>query len=455
VIDSNALLLALALSVLTVLGYGITASLLPARLFWLRLALAPGSGAGLCALIFYLFRRPMFTVEFALLGVLILLLWLRRQSPFKYPDISAETFALLTLILPAITLTLSAFVVRIHRMPHGNWDGWAIWNWEARLLYRTGAHFRDYLPFAFHGDYPLLVPSVTARFWRYAGMEVPETGAWLGIVLALCSIAVLVLTLAELRGAVLGTLMALTLIGTPNYLDYATSQYADIPISFFFLGSVALIAIYFERDNEPDRERMLALSGFLAGCAGWTKNEGIVFMMAASIALLLPVIRARAETLRRFAAFATGAAAPVAVIVLFKLTNTVKNYVVAYEPGKLQKALDWDRHAMILRYLGKFIFSFGAWSFSPFIPLLALIVVTGVSRRVVTSYGWLTIVFILVFLSAGYYFVYLTTPVELKVHLEGSLDRLLLQLWPSILLVAGLICERDFRRADRLKVIPG
>jgi general stress protein CsbA len=296
---------------------------------------------------------------------------------------------------------------------------------------------------------------VTARFWRYTGGEVPEAGAFLGIALAFCSIAVLALTLAELRNARVGTLMALVLVGTPNYLDYATSQYADIPIGFFFLGALALIVLHFEREPGPERMRILAFAGFFAGCAGWTKNEGIVFLVAASAALLLPVIRERSETLRRFAAFAAGAALPVLVIVLFKLTNPVNNYVVAYEPGKLQKALDWDRHAMILRYLGQFIFSFGGWSFSPYIPLILLIIVTGISWRVFRSQGWLTIVLTLVFLSAGYYFVYLTTPVPLKIHIESSLDRLLLQLWPSLLLAAGLICEPNPGPGGKMKAVSG
>lgn len=444
--NSTALYLSLALGVSIAFGYCLTSSLLPSRLSWLRLALAPGAGAGVCAFILFLFRRPMFTVEFALLGVMVWFLWRRRRVAFTGMNISDWPAPLLALTIPALTLAAYAFVVRVYRMPHGNWDGWAIWNWEARLLYRAGPHWRDFLPFAFHGDYPLLVPSMTARFWRYTGFEVPEAGAWLGIVLAFCSIAVLGLTLAELRGAGLGTLLALTLVGTPNYLAYATSQYADIPLGFFFLGAVALIAIHFEREAQPGRMRILALAGFLAGCAGWTKNEGILFISSACTALLLPAFRQRSQTLRRLAAFSAGAALPLAVIVIFKLTNQVQNDIVAY--GKLQKVLDLSRHAMIVSYVGKHLFSFGVWSLSPFIPLLALIVFTGIDRRAVAGLGWLTLVCIMFLVSAGYYFVYLTTPIELKVHIESSMDRLLLQIWPSLLLIGGLMCKPDVRQTE-------
>jgi hypothetical protein len=76
---------------------------------------------------------------------------------------------------------------------------------------------------------------------------------------------------------------------------------------------------------------------------------------------------------------------------------------------------------MIWDYIARYLFSFGAWSISPFIPLIAFILLTGVHRSIFANYGWRTIVTILVILCAGYYLVYLTTPVDLKVHLESSL----------------------------------
>ncbi|HEY2382247.1 MAG TPA: hypothetical protein VGK48_13800 [Terriglobia bacterium] len=383
----------------------------------------------------------MFTAEVLLTAACTWLLWRNGRRILASVRLSAGPGSPLALMLPALTLVFAGFGIRIARTPHGAYDGWAVWNWEARLLYRGGSHWRAFLPFAYHGDYPLLVPSITARFWRYMGMEVPEAGAWLGVVLALCSIAVLVLTLAELRSARLGTLFGLTLIGTPSYLNYATSQYADVPVGFFFLASLALIAIYFEHESEPESRRIMMLAGFLAGCSAWTKNEGIVFIIALSIALLMPVIHKSAETLRRVLAFGAGAAVPLIVVIVFKATNNVQNYIIAYHEGKLQLMLHLDRHEMILSYLGKYIFSSGGWAISPYIPLLALILAWGFQRRIFKSDGWRTLLITLLFVCAGYYFVYLTTPADLKWHIETSMERLFLQLWPSFLLLAGLMCR--------------
>ena len=433
----------LAILVLTAFGFSIASSLLPSRLYSLGLALAPGMGAGVCAIVFFGFRRAMFTLEFVVLAVAVFLIW-RHRAGFKGMNFLGS--GAVAVILPALTLAMMAISLRVDRSPHGSWDGWAIWNWEARLLYRAGPDWRQHLPLAFHGDYPLLVSSMTARIWRYMGHEAPEVGAILGILLALSSIAVLVLTLAELRNRMIGTVMGLTLLGTPSYIYWATSHYADIPLAFFFLGTLALIAIHFDGGTEPQDMRLLILAGFLAGCAGWTKNEGILFIIAVAMALLLPVFRHRRETASRLKAFASGAALPVFVITVFKMTNNVQNYVVAYNQGKLTKMFDISRHIMILSYAAKYLFSFGDWAISPFLPLIAFILLTGVHRSIVANNGWRTNVMILVILCAGYYLVYLTTPIELKVHLETSMDRLFMQVWPSFLLLAGLVCERSWAK---------
>src|ERR1051326_4903798 len=223
-IDTSLLLFVLSIALLAGFGFSRACSLLPPRLYWLGLALTPGIGAGVCAFVFFVFRRPMFTVEFTLFACAIVLLW-RKRSAFR--EMAVSDLRALAFLLPAATIVIISLSLREDRLPHGSWDGWAIWNWEARLLYRAGANWRQYLPLAFHGDYPLLVPSITARFWRYMGGEVPDVGAFLGILLALCSIAVLAVTLTELRSRTVGIVMCLTLLGTPSYLYWAAAHYAD------------------------------------------------------------------------------------------------------------------------------------------------------------------------------------------------------------------------------------
>jgi len=147
------MILGVALPVLLMAGYVVTALILPKQLSQLTWAFAPGVGAGLCSLIFFIFRRPLFTVELALLAFLF---WLLHRRQYVSDLLSSEWRpALVDVVLcTAVGLVFGIFVLRVDRMPHGNGDGWAIWNTHARVLYRNGPNWKGEIPYTFHGDYP-------------------------------------------------------------------------------------------------------------------------------------------------------------------------------------------------------------------------------------------------------------------------------------------------------------
>jgi hypothetical protein len=420
-------------------GYMMAVSILPLpfrrRFAWI---LAPGIGFGLCSLLFFVFRRPVFTVEIVLL-LMLSIVWYRRRpwtNLAKWTGVPLHFSILAVLFAGALGFAVTGLLLTVDRMPYGDWDGWNIWNSHARLLNRAGSNWQTILPYTFHGDYPLLTSAVAARYWRYAGTEIPEVGALLGILLTLSGVGVLALALMELRDKVLAVLFALVLLGTPYYLELGSDQFADVPLSFFILTTIALIVIHLEK--RPANPGLLALAGFTAGCAAWTKNEGLLFLLVAS-AVLLAALFFRGNLVRPFAAFLLGASVPVIVIVFFKLTVAPRNDLIAASNYRtLLEVMNPERHVSILRYAGKLVRSFGAWTVSPIPPLFGFVALRGSDRRVLSSSSWLTALSILAIMTAGYYSVYAITPHDLQYHLDSSLDRLMTQLWPSFLLVLGL-----------------
>jgi hypothetical protein len=73
------------------------------------------------------------------------------------------------------------------------------------------------------------------------------------------------------------------------------------------------------------------------------------------------------------------------------------------------------------------------------VPLAGFLIVRGTDRNMVRSFGWQSSVAVLSLVVAGYYVVYLATPIPLDYQLATSLDRLIIQLWPSLLLILGLM----------------
>jgi len=426
--------------VVLVFGYFLTASMLPPQFrrpfAWV---LAPGVGLGVCSLMFFVFRRPMFTVEFVLL-LSILALWFWRkpwQSIVKAIDLSWRSPILALVLAGALGFAITGLFLEVGHMPYGDWDAWNIWNTHARLLHRAGSTWTNLLPYTFHPDYPLLTSGVAARFWRYAGQEIPESGALLGIMLSLSGVAVLGVTLRELRETTMALLFSFVLIGTPSYLELAGDQYADVPLAFFILSTIALILLHLER--APNHAGLLAVAGFTTGCAGWTKNEGLLFILATSIVLSAVLALRRTSLWRPLGAFVAGALVPLFVIFYFKLKVAPGNdLIVSSTETTFYGFLNLQRHITILKFAGGLFWRFGAWSIGPIVPLFVFVALRGVDRQMLRSSGWLTGFAILLFMAVGYYSVYLMTPLDLDYHLKSSLDRLMIHLWPSFLLLLGL-----------------
>ncbi|HLV86885.1 MAG TPA: phospholipid carrier-dependent glycosyltransferase [Candidatus Sulfotelmatobacter sp.] len=336
--------------------------------------------------------------------------------------------------------------------PHGDgWDAFAIWNLHARFLFLGGSHWRDgftpLLPWS-HPDYPLLLPAATAHFWSYLGYDAPLVPALVGLAFTLGTVGILVATLAVLRGGILAALAATALLATPSFVEQGTWQYADVPLAFFILSSIALLCLREEMGEKlksPSRG-LLFTAGMSAGLAAWTKNEGILFMAALVLVRQWRLVRSSRQPAGEKPAFSRQTAPFLAGIVpLCALIFAFKHWVAP--PGDLfsdfhsisQRVLQPSRYWAVLNWYAKDLLRFGGWLVVPGSILLGglcyvterLGVVPGQrARRTSASTLALTL--------AGYAVIYLITPYDIYWHLRFSSGRLFLQLWPATILLVFL-----------------
>jgi hypothetical protein len=80
-------------------------------------------------------------------------------------------------------------------------------------------------------------------------------------------------------------------------------------------------------------------------------------------------------------------------------------------------------------------------------PILLVLLRVSIAEFFVTLVGANAIILSL----AGYYAIFVISPYPLRWHLNSSLGRLLLQLWPSVLLLVGLAARSLAREALPLK----
>ena len=83
-------------------------------------------------------------------------------------------------------------------------------------------------------------------------------------------------------------LAGLVLLGTPVFVYEGPREAADLTLAFFVLATVILFFLY-QRKQKPI---LLALAGFASGLAAWTKNEGLLFILAVCMACALHCVSA-------------------------------------------------------------------------------------------------------------------------------------------------------------------
>jgi hypothetical protein len=423
----------------------------------LRICLSLGLGQGLFSIVYFFARlsgfRALWWIDFAILALLLaayLFSRARRRSVVLSHQVRQSSPRGLVTIAFAVALfaALYSATLRILAHPYGSgWDSFAIWNLHARFLYRGDAHWRDGFTALIswsHPDYPLLLPAAIAHFWTLLGHETPFVPALLGLVLTFATAGLLFSALDILVGRTSALLGGMALLATPFFIELGTWQYADVPLSFFFLATLVLLQIdgaQFRPGAVGGRlsRGFLALAGITGGLAAWTKNEGVLFLCALLLSRLfvrpdsqpLPSTKGSSRS-PGLTPFLLTLLPTFCILLFFKRFIAPAGDLFSTPVSMLHKLQDPSRYWAVLKWFGKELFRFGHWMLIP-IPLLMVGVFIMLKGKIPpkASPGVRASALAVALTLGGYFFIYLITPYDIYWHLRFSLNRLLIQLWPS------------------------
>jgi hypothetical protein len=376
-------------------------------------------------------------------------------SPRSSPRSSPPPL-LVAAVIAALSLALGLFLVSSLSSPHGGWDAWITWNLRVRQVYTAEPGWRAGfapLPGIHHPDYPLLLPGFIARLWLCAGTEWATAAPLVAMGFTFGTAAIAATALAPLRGGACGAVAALALLGTPAFIEQGAGQYADVPLAFFILASLAAAALAVERGGGG----AWVVAGAMAGCAAWTKNEGIVLVPALTIVALIRARRTRGGAALRTLGWFLAGLTPVAVaVVSFKVLVTADNDIVspARADDIVQNLADPSRYLTVLSgMLARMVRLGGVTAFS----LVALVLVLRAVRREAAPRpnGAPLVGATLAALLAAYVLSYVITPHDLEWHLRTSVDRLLLHLWPGAVFTLLLALHPGPTRTRRVVSLRG
>jgi len=336
------------------------------------------------------------------------------------------------------------FFIRSWNYPQGAWDAWAIWNLHARFLFRGGDQWFQMFSrplYWTHPDYPLLLPSLIAVGWTLAGKETILIPVMVSFVFTFATVGLLTSSVSYLWNDRRGIAAGLLLLATPDFFLNGSSQLADVPLGFFILLTTVLLYLYDERDSNT---MLLLLAGTSAALAAWTKNEGLLFVLAAIVVRLLVSAGPKPVSIipRELCTFAYGLLPILALTLTFKFWLAPPNDIFSFV-GLGERLKDSGRYAQIGRHFLKEMAVFGAPRLSPFCGLIAYLVYAPAGKRSRTSFPQSGFP-LLTFMLAGYFFVYVISVQNLQWQLTNSFSRLIVQLWPTFLFCTA--CA-DIRRS--------
>ena len=335
----------------------------------------------------------------------------------------------------ALAAALTRFIFLSLAAPHGEVDALTIWNLRARFLARGGEQWLDSFTslLATHvPDYPLLLPASIARWWTYLGDDPTFVPALVAMLFTFATVGLAASSLSLLRSTGQGLLAGIVLLGTPFLIRHGASQYADVPLGFFFLAT--LVAFSLHEKATGHRDGLLALAGMAAGLAAWTKNEGLLFVLVVAIARLLVVVPASGwkSCGNEMRAFAKGLL-PVLLIVLFYRTQIAPGVSPIIAAQGLSPT--WEKLTDLPRYVEAglaFLNKAGRFGHPGFVVLAAYLLLLGKRVPETGRLGSRTAAVTWGLMMAGYFFVFIVTPSGLRYQIDTSLDRLWIQLWPSV-----------------------
>ncbi|MFT3892617.1 MAG: hypothetical protein QM730_13360 [Anaerolineales bacterium] len=417
----------------------------PSRLL-IKFGFGIGLGLGLTSLLTFLVllftNRLMgfMTIQFILLICGIALTWRNwKSNPLftqRFTFTRLQKILLGAFIVILIT-TAGAYALYAIMTPTGRFDAWMIYNRTARFIFRDPANWQNTLSpemyWLFHADYPLLIPVNVAGAWNTLGSEIMRAPQAQSAYFLIAIFLVLMGTIAYLRTTGQSILSGITLLAMPVIYYTAAREEADLAVTLFILSTLALLFLY----NNERNPLLIVLAGLSAGFAAWTKNEGLLFLATGSFAWVVMLYRQR--KLKELKWYALGLALPLAVVVYFKLFLTPPNdlFDQSSSVSISEQLFNIERYSYVTKNFYKQLFVFGNGELSVLLIILYGLVV-GLDKSTDRRQPAFAAIIAVILQLTGYFMIYILTPHDLEWHIRTSLYRLIIHMFPAMLLIIFL-----------------
>ena len=334
--------------------------------------------------------------------------------------------------------------------PHGLWDAWGDWNLGARFISRDpkgwANSFHQIISTMFHTDYPLLQKGFIARCWLITKNETVWVPIFFCFVFTFCTIGLLASSVSYFTNKTNGLIAGLVLLCTPFFMTMGDSQYADNTVGYFYLATIVLLTFARSEGLAALKPQFLIAAGFTAGLAGWSKNEGLLFIGCLFISqLTLIFFKNYRELLVELKYLLVGMLPVLILIVYYKLKIAPPNDIMDAQGGQtFVKLTDYSRYAVVSKWYLDQSVSFGKWAFNPWWLFLFGILFNGIQLKE-NQNSLISNFLLLLLMLTGFFLIFIISHLDLVYYLSTSLHRLFFQLFPSFIFIYFLAIKSNIR----------
>ncbi len=333
------------------------------------------------------------------------------------------------LLLVAIFLNVIFVFTQTLIRPLIAWDGIASWLFGAKALYLDGKITAAFYHYANY-DFPPLFQSLIAFQANIIG-KFDEKSVLLFFPLVYTSLVLSFFsTVAQKKGLSYGLIFTFILASTQEVLrqgGYLDHGHIDILLSYFVLCSGVMWLKFYEK---KEFSYFLLLQVFLLGVA-FTKNEGIIFYILFQILTILTSIKHMPlNYLRKLGVFAFFLT-PFLGWMVYKTLYLPPNY--RFE-GEL--FLYINRFLPAARQVLQEFLNISRWN-------IVWILILFSSLFFIRQKTYVYLFLLLVVQVFVYFGIYIMSPYDPVGHIVGSFDRLLLHIFPLLLLLCALAVKKS------------
>jgi hypothetical protein len=331
--------------------------------------------------------------------------------------------------------------------PIESYDAIAIYAIRSKIFYLAGSIPQDYfqaIARAFpHADYPLniqLFQTYLYIFMKDLNDQLVKAIYPLFFVAILCLLYCALRRVASRTYALVFTFILATI---PHFNNYATNAYLEVPLAFYIFASGLFLMRWIDDDR---RYGPLVISAFLAGLAGWTKNEGLMYCVIYA-AIVLGFVLSKLGRVRMKDIFCVAAYSGIILLVSLPWAAIKSKWNIAND----EIALSNINPANLVRQLGKLgtiLYElqkqlFGPKKWNIFWPAFILILAFNL-KRALEMPSRIALAVIAMALG-GYFLFYMISYVDVAFFASKTWARFMLDFLPLAVYLLAVVLKDDVK----------